>query len=325
VTEPSTTTATTRSRRAFVILNPVAGQVAVDAVRRALARVFATESDDTSGAADEAVYELHETSPEDNLADLVRSVVEQGGYDLIVAAGGDGTVSAVANGLVGTATPLGILPLGTANVLARELGIPIDIEGACRLLVGPHAITAIDVMKLKDRYYLTQVGVGIDALMIRDTKREAKQRFGRIAYIWTAFTRLLGFQPRLFTLECDGRANRSRASQVVVANCGILGQPPFRWGPNIRVDDGRIDVCIIRARTLLDYATLAWLVVLGRHKQSPNVRYLTVEDRVAIATRRPLPVQADGEIIGETPVEVTVVPRALRVVMPLDDQTPARA
>src|SRR5262249_32882951 len=104
--------------------------------------------------------------------------------------------------------------------------------------------------------------------------------------------------------------------QVVVANCGILGQPPFRWGPDIRIDDGRIDVCIVRARTLWDYVTLARHVVLGQHKRSPNVRYLTVEDRVGIATKRPLPVQADGEIIGETPVEVTVVPRALRVVVP---------
>jgi YegS/Rv2252/BmrU family lipid kinase len=316
LTDPSTTTPTTRSRRAFVILNPAAGQVAVDAVRQALARVFSSQGDGTAGATDEAVYKLHETSPEEDLAGLVRSAVEQGGYDLIVAAGGDGTVSAVANGLVGTETPLGILPLGTANVLARELGIPIDIEGACRLLVEPHTVRAIDAMKVKDRCYLTQVGVGIDALMIRDTKREAKQRFGRIAYLWTAFTRLLGFQPRLFLLECDGRPIRARASQVVVANCGILGQPPFRWGPDIRIDDGRIDVCIVRARTLWDYVTLARLVVLGQHKQSPNVRYLTAKDRVAIATQRPLPVQADGEIIGETPVEVTVVPRALRVVVP---------
>lgn len=313
-----------RLRRAFVILNPAAGRGTVDAVRLALARAFSPSGSDDATGEDEAEAtrcKIHETTPDDVLADLVRAAVEQGGYDLIVAAGGDGTVSAVANGLVGMETPLAILPLGTGNVLARELGIPIDIDGACQLLVGAHAVIPIDAMQVGDQRYFTQVGVGIDALMIRDTRREAKRRFGRIAYVWTAFIRLLGFQPRLFTLACDGRPIRARASQVVVANSGILGQPPFRWGPNIRVDDGRIDVCIIRARTLWDYVKLAWFVVLGQHRRSPNIRNLTAEQRVTIATKRPLPVQADGEIIGETPIEVSVVPQALRVVVPQNSAT----
>ncbi len=241
---------------------------------------------------------------------MVREAAEQG-CDLIVAGGGDGTVSAVANGLIGLETPLGILPLGTANVLARELGIPIDLTAACQLLAGPHhhSVAAIDAMKVKEQYYFTQVGVGIDAMMIRDTKREAKRRFGRLAYIGTAFTRLLGFQPRRFIIDSDGRTVRLRASQVVVANSGILGQPRSAGDQGSAPDDGRIDVCIVRARSLWNYITLTWHVILGRHKQDTNVRYLTAERHVIITTTRnkqPLPVQADGEIIGETPVEVTV-------------------
>lgn len=306
-----------RSRRAFVILNPAAGQGTVEAVRQALAQTF-SKSDDESGAGegDEAAYTIHETAPGEAITKLVREAAEQGGYDLIVAGGGDGTVSAVANGLVGLETPLAILPLGTANVLARELGIPIDLEGACQLLTGAHAITAIDTMKVDDQCYFTQVGVGIDAMMIRDTDRESKRRFGRVAYLWTAFTRLIGFQPRRFLIDSDGRSVRSHASQVVVANCGILGQPPFRWGPDIRPDDGRVDVCIVRARSLWNYITLSWHVILGQHKQDANVRYLTAEHRVVITTKRPLPVQADGEIIGETPVTVMVVPHALHLIVP---------
>lgn len=290
-------------------------------MRLALARTF-SKSDDASG--DEAAYTIHETSPGEAIAKRVREAAEQGGYDLIVAGGGDGTISAVANGLVGLETPLGILPLGTANVLARELGIPIDLEGACQLLAGAHAVTAIDAMKVGDQCYFTQVGVGIDAMMIRDTAREAKRRFGRVAYLWTAFTRLLGFQPRRFLIESDERFVRSRASQVVVANSGILGQPPFRWGPDIRPDDGRVNVCIVRARSLWHYITLFWHVILGQHKQNANVRYLTAKHRVVIATtKRSLPVQADGEIIGETPVTVTVVPQALHVIVPQDAEAPA--
>lgn len=312
------------ARRVFVILNPVAGQGGVESVREVLASAFtATGSGPSNGdndAADESRCTIRETTADDDPAALARAAAEQGSYGLVVAAGGDGTVSAVANGLVGTSTPLGILPLGTANVLARELGIPIGLEDACRVLAGSYAVTAIDAMRVKDRCYFTQVGVGIDAMMIRDTRREAKRRFGRAAYLWTAFTGLLGFAPRRFRVECDGRSLRVRASQLVVANCGLLGQPPLRWGPDIRPDDGRIDLCIARARSLRDYATLACYVVLGQHKRSPNIRYLTAQDRITIATQRALPVQADGEVIGETPVEVVVVPRTLRVVVPSDDQ-----
>jgi diacylglycerol kinase (ATP) len=233
-----------------------------------------------------------------------------------VAGGGDGIVSGVANGLIGTSAALGILPLGTANVLARELGIPVDLEGACTLLSGPHAVARIDAMVVEGRHYYTQVGIGIDALMIRDTKREDKRRFGRVAYLWTGFTRLIGFQPRRFSISVDDRPSRARASEVVLANCGTLGQPPLRWGPNIRPDDGRITVCVIRARTLIDYLVLAGHVVLGRPRSSRHVTYLVAERTVAVAADKPLPVQADGEIIGETPIEVKVVPGDVRVVVP---------
>ena len=215
-------------------------------VREALRRHF---------PGDGTYCEIHETTPDDRIAELV-DAARRRGFDLVVAAGGDGTVAAVADGLVGAEAALGILPIGTANVIARDLGVPLDLDGACGLLAGPHAIERLDAMRVGDRYFLTQIGVGIDALMIRDTKREHKRRFGRIAYLWTAFTRLLGFQPRRFFLEADGRRTRHRASQVLVANGGILGQPPFRWGPGIRPDDGRLDVCVIRARTLLDYLRL---------------------------------------------------------------------
>jgi diacylglycerol kinase family enzyme len=103
----------------------------------------------------------------------------------------------------------------------------------------------------------------------------------------------------------------------VVANSGILGQQPFRWGPDIRPDDGRLDVCVVRARTLLDYMQLSWYVLTGQHRRSPNVRYFTAERTVVIATGRPLPVQGDGEIIGETPVSIEVVPRAVAVIVPV--------
>ena len=188
----------------------------------------------------------------DSLTDRVREAVASG-CDLVVAAGGDGTVSAVADALAGTETPLGIVPLGTANVLAGELGIPLDLEAACALLAGEHALARIDAMELAGKHYVTQVGVGLDAAMIRDTPGEHKRRFGRVAYLWTAATPAgRASSSRRFTLTVDGVTTRPRAMQVLVANSGTLGSRPFRWGQDIRPDDGRLDVCVIAARTLLE-------------------------------------------------------------------------
>ncbi len=288
------------------IVNPKAGSAAIDAIRRALEACF---------AGGESRLELYEIREGDDLGAVVRERLARG-VALVIAAGGDGTVSAVADALAGSGTPMGILPMGTANVLARELEIPLDVDAAARLLVDDHDVVAIDAMRVGGRHYLTQVGVGLDALMIRDTPTEQKKRLGKLAYLWAAARHLIGFQPRRFTLEIDGKATRRNASQVVVANVGTLGQPPFRWGPDIRVDDGTLDVFVSKARTILHYLVLAWHVVTRQHRADPNVRYYQARRSVAIATRHPVPVQADGEVIGETPVSVDVVPGAVHVIAP---------
>lgn len=291
--------------RIFVVLNPVAGSCTAEIVRAAFERHFAADAD----------YEIYETSGDDQIGDVVRDALSAG-YQMVVAGGGDGTVSEVAEGLAHSDIPLGIIPLGTANVLARELNIPLDLDGACALLVGEHTITSIDAMQVGEKIFVFQIGIGIDALMIRDTGRADKRRFGRAAYMWTAFTRLLGYQPRRFSIVVDGKRLRPRASQVLIANGGVLGMPPFRWGPDIRPDDGRIDVCIVSAQTARDYIGVGWHIVRGQQKKDRRVRYLSAERSIAISADQPLPVQADGEIIGETPLHVQVVPDAIRVIVP---------
>ena len=312
--ENSDRTQTRRANSVFVVMNPKSRGGTVSEARQTLERELAAVG---------VACRVHELAPGESLTDRVREAVASG-CDLILAAGGDGTVSSVADALVGTETPLGIVPLGTANVLAGELGIPFDLDAACAVVAGDHALTRIDAMEMGGKHYVTQVGVGLDAVMIRDTSGEHKRRFGRVAYLWTAATRLIGIQPRRFTLTVDGSTTRARASQVLVANSGTLGSRPFRWGPDIRPDDGRLDVCIIRARTVFDFLRLGWHFVLGQHRRSPGVKYLPASRSVTIATRRPMPVQADGEIVGRTPVTVHVVPGAVRVAVPLrPDSTPS--
>ncbi|HEU5089696.1 MAG TPA: diacylglycerol kinase family protein [Roseiflexaceae bacterium] len=298
---------------AFIVLNPMAGTSDAATVRATLEQHFAPAGIE---------YDVYETTGNEDLTEIVRQAVERG-IDVAVAAGGDGTVSEVANAVAGHSTALALLPVGTANVLARELGIPIDLQQAVALIAGQHATRAIDAMKVGDRHFVLQIGVGLDSLMIRDTDRESKRRFGQIAYLWTLGTRLLGYQPRRFTVYADGERRRPRAAQVLIANGGALGVQSLRWGPNITPSDGQIDVCIIGARTLVDYLGLLWHTLIGQQRRNRNVRYMHAQRSIVVNADRPLPVQADGEIIGETPVQVTVVPAAVNVVVPQSAEKPA--
>jgi diacylglycerol kinase family enzyme len=236
--------------------------------------------------------------------------------DMVVACGGDGTIALVADGLVGTGVPLGIVPVGTGNVLAWELGIPLDFRKAARLLVSPHRLASLDAMRISGRHYLLQAGVGVDSVVVRDTDPEAKRRFGRLAYVLTLAGKLLGHRSRRFSLLVDGKRVRVRAWQVAVANAGALGSPFLRWGRNIRYDDGRLDLVLVTVRGPLDYVRLAWRLALGQYGRDPALKYLRVGQQVTIVSDRPLPVQADGELVGTTPVQVRVVPKAIRVVVP---------
>jgi YegS/Rv2252/BmrU family lipid kinase len=297
--------------RLFVVVNAKAGSSAPEQVRQQMISRWSRADTD---------LEIHETLEGEDILEVVRVAVERG-FDTIVAAGGDGTVSAVANGLLGSPACLGIIPLGTANVLARELNIPLEIAEACALLTDSHDIASIDAMRVDGKHYLTQIGIGVDAIMIRDTPTEHKRRLGVAAYVWTATLSLIGFRAHRFSISADGHHARPRALQVVLANSGTLGASGLRWGPDARVDDGRIDVCILRAQTLLDFLSLGWSVIWGRHKQGQRIRYMTAHRTVAVSTDRPLSVQGDGEVIGETPLEVHVVPGALRVVVPVTAST----
>jgi YegS/Rv2252/BmrU family lipid kinase len=304
---------THQATRTFVLLNPGAGQADTGGPEGLARRISGLMAGDGNPPI------LHRLEQQEDLGEVVGRAIDEGA-DRVVAAGGDGTVAAVAARLAGTGVPLGIIPLGTANVLARELEIPFDLDAACRVLAGPSRRVSIDAMEIAGRLYFTQVEVGVGSLMIRDTDTQAKKRFGRAAYMWKGLVSLLGFQPRRFAIGIDGGAVRFvRASDIVVANVGAMGAPGLRWGPDIRPDDGRLSVCIIRARHLGHYLVSGWHVLRGTHRSDPNTSFLDARSAIEIAMRTagsPLPVQADGEIVGETPVRVELSPRVLDVIVP---------
>ena len=296
-----------RANDVFVVLNPVAGTSNRDQVVAALEQHFAAAGQR---------HTIYETSgePGEDIPALVRQAIAQGA-DMVVAAGGDGTVSLVASALAGSEVPLGILPIGTANVFAQVLGLPVDLNGAAELVAGEFVTRAVDGMRIGDHLGVLHISVGITSLMQRDTSREAKRRYGRLAYFYTAARWAFGFQPQRFNIVIDGQRHRLNASQVLIANGGEMGQAPFTWGPDIAPDDGVIDVCIINASTLRDYMLVGWSTLTGRHRQNRRLRYFKARRSISVNTKRALPVQLDGELIGKTPMHVQVVPAAFRCVV----------
>jgi YegS/Rv2252/BmrU family lipid kinase len=291
---------------AFVVLNPVAGD-SDKRLRRTIEDHF-----EAAGWR----CRVYETTGEERVAEVVRAALERDEIDLVVAAGGDGTVSGAAGGLVHAGVPLGVVALGTGNTFARELGIPLDTEAALAVLTGDHARARIDAMAVGDRFYVLNVSVGLSGLVMRDTAREDKRRFGRVAYVWTGVRKLLGHQPHRFTVTIDGEERVVRGSEVTIANSGAMGDPALRWSPQVALNDGRVDVLIVRARTAVDYARLGWAVVLGRQSEEPAISHLIAEHEAVVDARADLPVQADGELIGQPPVEVEVVAGAVAVIVP---------
>jgi diacylglycerol kinase (ATP) len=291
--------------KALVIVSPAAGEDTREAVRRALGRHFAAARID---------YEIRETRAGDSFGEIVRERLVDG-FDLVVAAGGDGTVSAVIDGLAGSAVPLGIVPIGTANLIARELNIPLDIDAAVSLIARAPRSRKIDAMRIGERAYVLVASVGMSASIAGGTTRTNKSRFGLIAYLGAAILKIFEFRPRSLEIGVDGAADTYHAVEVAIANCGILAKMLFPKGPDIHVDDGHLDVWILSTKTFLDYPRYISRVV-ARRPAHPRAHFIQARRRITIRSSVPLPVQADGDVIGTTPVEIDVLPGALSVLVP---------
>jgi YegS/Rv2252/BmrU family lipid kinase len=257
---------------------------------------------------------IRQTNADDDMTQLARAAVEDGN-ELVCAAGGDGTVSHVVDALVGTEVQLGIIPAGTTNALAQGVGIPRQIEGAIQVIANPGRCLHLDAMQIDNSYYVLGVGVGLSAVTMEKTTRENKRRFGEAAYVWTVLKQLSGWQPRHFSLTIDGKQETVSAADVLLANAGVL-TGSLKWGEHILPDDGRIDLCVIRARSLSDYLGLLMDVVRRRQWRNRHIQFFVVEDRVKISAGGRLAVTGDGEIIGHTPFEARVVPAAVTVRAP---------
>ncbi len=233
--------------------------------------------------------------------------------DLVVVAGGDGTLNLAIQALAHRRTALGIIPIGTTNVWAREMGIPMDVSRATDLLLTGNVVRA-DLGIANGRYFLFVAGVGFDASVTRDLNPMAKRKLGMLAYVIAACAEALKLRGVETTIVADGLEARHRALMVVASNIRLYGGV-LNMAPQAFADDGLLDVWVFRGRGLLAGVAHAMQVLLGRHSRDPGAVFYRCS-RLSIQSRSPLPVQLDGDYVGTTPVNLRVAAGALRVLIP---------
>jgi diacylglycerol kinase (ATP) len=292
------------SAEILIVFNPAAGSAHRAQIQGLIKRYFP-----------ERRLKLLESSDAENLPELIKPWIENG-VNLIIAAGGDGTVSSLASAMVNTGVPLGILPLGTGNVLAREMEIPINVNQAAKLLAGPFDVRRLDAIGVGDKAYLLSVSVGISALTMRKTQPEAKRRYGQLAYLWTFLLNLIGLPQYEYEIELDGKSKKISASEIIALNSGILAYRLLRWGPDILPDDGRLDICFIQARSFPSFFRIVFGMFLRIKPEKNNIEVVIVKKKVLIKSPAGLSVQGDGDFIGTTPVEIRLIPAAIKIAVP---------
>jgi YegS/Rv2252/BmrU family lipid kinase len=298
--------------KTYVVQNPISGQVEMDVVRENIIKVMDEN---------QIPYEIYETTGKEKLKDVVKAAIDKG-FKQFVAVGGDGTVAGVASGLVNTGMPLVILPSGTANALARELQIPIGIEQSADWWVSNRQVREIDAMQIGERYFLLNVSVGVSAAIMKDTDREDINKLGVFAFLRQALKRKSNLPAYRFQLTIDGVITYMRATELFIANSGtLLGLKALQLDPKADLDTGRLSVCYARMKSLFDYVRIALKIVAAPTGEKKELNCMDARKEIRIHANQPVPVQGDGEQVGTTPVTITLVPRALQIVVPLGTES----
>lgn len=236
------------------------------------------------------------------------------GVDLVVAYGGDGTVKDVMNGLIGGHVPLAILPGGTGNALAHELHIPMDLNEAIALLFDGYSLQPLDVGKVakdgKNAHFLLRAGVGLITDIVTEASREDKDKFGNLAYVIASLKTLVSAEPLTFSLMVDQQPIEEQGLTCIVANSAAVGA--FQFAPDVSFCDGLLDVFIFDGKFKSILETVASNVKLTSFSQRWQGR------EVQLQVQPPCPLVIDGEEFGYTPVTISVLPQAVRVLVPVE-------
>lgn len=299
----------TKTQVAHLIFNPVAGQrnAAQDLslIRELLEPQLSLK--------------IHMTTPEIDPDQLVKAAIAARA-DLIIGAGGDGTISAVAGALIGTGIPLGIIPRGTANAFAVALGIPgfLPVRNACQVILAGHT-QRVDAAYCNGLPMILLVGIGYEAIVVEAANRELKDRWGQLAYLMAGWQTLDERQHFDIEIEAGGNTYQLAAGAVTIANAAPPTSILAQGAGQVLLDDGLLDLTIVIAESKLEaVATMLKLfgsAIVKTEMNQQNVLHGRTQ-KLKVTTNPPQQVVVDGEIIGTTPVEVECIADGLTVMVP---------
>lgn len=289
--------------RVAVVLNPMAGR---GRGRRSAQRIKDLLS------ARRLDYTLWTAQRAGEAGALARQAVDQGAA-VVVAAGGDGTLNEALNGIFGSPASLGILPLGTGNDFARHVGIPADLDQAVEVLTsGTHR--RVDVGECNGRYFLNIAGCGFDAVVAERVNAGYRMLHGTPAYLAAVAQSLASYRPAHMVIQADQERLESDVMLCSIANTQSYGGG-MRIAPGASIEDGLLDVCVVRQVGRLEFLRAFPRVFRGTHVDHPKFAHFTAHS-VTIQSDVPLPVLIDGEVVGTTPVVARIHPAAIEMLLP---------
>lgn len=241
--------------------------------------------------------------------EIAAQAVHQG-FKTVVAAGGDGTINEVVNGIAGSDVTLGVLPIGTMNVFASELGVSSKVREAWEIIQAGHT-REIDLGQANDRHFVQLAGAGLDAQVVKETPTDMKRELGPLAYLLST-AQVVGRKPLQLSVEADG--------QKVDGCFMLLGNGRYYGGrleffQNARLDDGLLDVLVFGKAGYLDLARYFGTMLFKQHTNLSDVTYLQAKT-VKVTSEEEVPVELDGELVSTLPVTFSIAPRKLRVLAP---------
>ena len=234
------------------------------------------------------------------------------GIDAVVAAGGDGTVISALPAAIARGVPLGIIPLGTFNDLARTLGIPLGIPQACEVLLEGTS-RPIDLGHVNGTYFVNEASIGLSTRIARRQTSELKQRFGVLAVLSTTLQSLRAIRRFFVELEYEDGVETFATIQLTVANSARFGGIIER--PNASIDDGWLDLYSFEPRSWMQAIRVAGRLIARSPRSEPGLRIRRAK-RFAVRTHRAHHVGADGEPAGMTPAVFHILPKAVRILVP---------
>jgi diacylglycerol kinase (ATP) len=237
--------------------------------------------------------------------------------DALAVYGGDGTLTEAIRGLLGSGTPLAILPGGSANVMATELGIPADLKEACMLLGrGSFETRTIDVGRFNRLHFIVGISMGYTADVIKGAGRQAKNKIGILAYVLSAFAALRTMKMATYHLNIDGRERKVRGLTCIIANTGNLGFSTISFDKHIDVGDGLLDVVVLRKANLSLFRLI--LVTLLKRERPDNLELVEHWQgrSITVSSRPQQTVQCDGDVMKKGPLRISIIPGAIKVLVP---------